>query len=452
MAHKITKAVLKQAAPIIDDWAAYQAYQFHVPGMSIGIVLDGELLHTGNFGFANIAKKKRPTSRTNYRIASISKTFTATAIMTLVQDRKLGLDDRIQQHLPWFRSPKASSLNKLTIRDILRHSTGLTRDGNTTHWEDDRFPDIKSLRHQIEKGEASALEPNRVFKYSNFAMSILGEVIQKVSGESYDEYVQRVILKPLGMSRTSSDYAPKWKDSLATGYSRYLPDRPVKPIPHSKTHGMAAATGFLSNVEDLAKYAKAHFPGNTAILSDRSKREMQKVQFQGADRNTYGLGWWSGQVEGMKAIGHSGGYPGFSSRLELVPSKHLVIMVLTNTTYFSATLIERGILRILKYIASQYQAPKNNYSAYTGMYTNRWYEINVAQVGNRLITFEPFISGFLDRPSLLRKTGPDVFKIEDGTGDDYIGELARFRKRKGSRRARSMLYGPEPMTRFKLPG
>src|SRR3989344_5695335 len=250
------KKAIKYAVKIIDAWLPSKIQYDRIPALSVGLVHNGKIVYKRGFGFADVESLEPATPNTCYRIASISKTFTAVAIMQLAEQGKLHLDDKIHKYLPWFKSrSKDSDSNNITIRQILSHTAGVFRDGNTPHWADDKFPDITGLQKSISK--AVVFENLTRFKYSNFGFALLGEVVKKISGVSYNEYVSENIIKKLGMERTAPDLTKENEGWLAKGYSRSIPNKEREAFHHIPTNAYASATGFLSNVSDLAKYLSA---------------------------------------------------------------------------------------------------------------------------------------------------------------------------------------------------
>lgn len=192
---------IKYAIKIFDAWLPWKIQYDRVPGLAVGIVHNGKLIYQKGFGYADVELKIPMTPKTCFRIASISKTFTAVAIMQLVEQRKINLDDRIERYLPWFKvKTKNSDSSNITIRQVLSHTGGVFRDGNTPHWENDKFPNLAGLKKSI-SNKSIVFENLTRFKYSNFGFALLGEIIKKATGLNYDDYVTKHIIKKLGMER-----------------------------------------------------------------------------------------------------------------------------------------------------------------------------------------------------------------------------------------------------------
>src|SRR5262249_42193189 len=162
-----------------------------------GILYDQDLVWAKGFGYADVDKRTPATPRTIYRIASISKLFTSTAILQLRDQGKLQLDDPVAKHLPWFKvkSRHADAPAAVTVRHLLTHTSGLPRESPFPYWTDLKFPTREQLMQALVTQE-SVYPPETKWKYSNLALALAGEVVAAVSGEPYEEYVQKHILDP----------------------------------------------------------------------------------------------------------------------------------------------------------------------------------------------------------------------------------------------------------------
>ena len=215
---------IRYTTRILDAWLPWKIQYDRIPGLAVGIVHNGKLVYQKGFGYADVESKISVTPKTCFRIASVSKTFTAVSIMQLVEQGKINLDDRVQKYLPWFKAQtKDSDSSNITIRQVLSHTAGLFRDG-TPHWENDKFPDLAGLKKSI-SNKSIVFENLTRFKYSNFGFALLGEVIKKASGFDYGEYVNKNIIGKLEMERTAPDYNKENEDWLAKGYSRPMPNK-----------------------------------------------------------------------------------------------------------------------------------------------------------------------------------------------------------------------------------
>ena len=249
---------VKAAIEVFDVWVQYRVNQYEIPGVSIGLVYDQELMWAKGYGCADLEKKTPATPSTAYRIASLTKLFTATAILQLRDAGRLQLDDPVSKHLDWFylNDPHSDS-PVITIRHLLTHSSGLAREFEALYWDTMEFPDPETFVRMFQ--ESSTILPRETkFKYSNVAFNVLGFVVEFVSGESYADYVTNHILKPLGMTSTDVTPSPDMA-TLATGYSIRKPGQPRAVAPFFDKKAAVASGNMASSVEDLAKFLSLQF-------------------------------------------------------------------------------------------------------------------------------------------------------------------------------------------------
>ena len=169
--------------------------EHHLVGVSVGIVREGELVWKRGFGYADLASGRRADADTLYRVASITKTFTGTAIIQLRDEGRLDLDDPVVRHIPEFAAVRARKgrVEGVTLRRMLCHHSGLVGEIPGDHWETLRFPAMEEMLAALPDVEI-VLEQDAAFKYSNLAFALLGEVVSRVSGQPYTEYVRAQIL------------------------------------------------------------------------------------------------------------------------------------------------------------------------------------------------------------------------------------------------------------------
>ena len=320
------------ALRLLDAWVTTAVAQRDQPGVSIGVVLGDRLVWSRGYGYADVEKKVPASPQTLYRIASITKTFTAVAILQLRDAGKLQLDDPLRQHLGWARirahDPAAS---EITIRELLTHSSGLQREVPGTLWTSPTFPPATALKEEIDETNP----PGVTWKYSNVGFALLGEVVSAVSGEPWDRYVQRHILDALGM--TSTRTTPRADEpGLAVGYARPVPgERPVNAPTVGSLEGVSAAANMASNVEDLARYVTFHLSdtpsASSPVLKGTTLRDMHRPQWLLDDwQNAWGFGMRVRRVDGRVQVGHPGSVPGYRTQIEFVPALRLGVIVLTN--------------------------------------------------------------------------------------------------------------------------
>jgi len=383
-------ALLRAGAAYIAEWIGFQHELRGVPGIQIAIRHRGELLLDEAWGVANVATAEPLTTGHLFRIASHSKTFTATAVLQLVESGALRLDDSVSRWLPELAE---SEVGGVSVRELLGHQGGVIRDGVVADfWQRGLpFPDrAEILRMAAEEGRVFA--PNEHFKYSNVGYSLLGLIIEAAAGVPYAQYVLDNIVLPLDLR----DLGPEWDadraDDFAAGHNAALragAERRV--IPHVDTRAMAAATGWFGTARDLSAYFAAHAPGDDTLVSDASKRLLQRresdIEYAGVLRH-YGLGFDVRDLDGARLVGHSGGYPGHITRTWLDLDDGLVVSVLTNAIDGPADVLATGALGILRLALAQADREPAAVEV-TGRFASMWSVADLVDLGGAVAVLHP---------------------------------------------------------------
>lgn len=386
---------LNHAVEFIRTWLPLRYDDLELPGFAVAIAHDGNILLNEAYGYADLERKAPLTTDHIFRIASHSKTFTATAIMLLAEEGRLRLDDAAAVHLPWLKESTDKRWADVTLRQLLAHIGGVIRDGlNTDYWQLERpFPDAARLKEEL-AATPLVVDNNTKMKYSNYGYSLLGMVIEAVSGQPYNTFVTERIVRPLGLKRTYPEFAPEFEGSLVTGYTRRL-RQTRSPIAHISTYGMSAATGFCSTTADLCAYFTAHMPGSGKLLTDASKREMQRVHWHAkapaGDAPDYGLGMILQDIGKRRVVGHSGGFPGHITRSAADPVDRLVVVALTNAVDGPASSIVEGIYKIISYFQENTPdaTPAHDLAALEGHYMSLMGERSIVVTGDRVVSVSP---------------------------------------------------------------
>ncbi|HEY2797061.1 MAG TPA: serine hydrolase domain-containing protein [Thermoanaerobaculia bacterium] len=462
--HPVAVAAAEPAKALIDDpgvasaiqvydaWVARTAADREQPGVSIAIVHDQDLVWSKGYGFADLAKKTPATPGTDYRIASLSKLFTATAILQLRDAGKLQLDDPVAKWLPEF-APAHVDANSpvITVRHLLTHTSGLPREVEGTYWNDLKFPSREEMEKLLNASGVVG-PPESEYKYSNVALSLAGYVVEKASGEPYADYVTRHILQPLGMSSTYVIPARALK-TLATGYGQRVPGKPRRVKAFLDAAYMVPAASLASTVEDLARFAELQFrsgtapadsaapaaaaSGNAQILRASTLREMQRVQWLEPDwKSGSGLGWAVSRRDDQTRIGHGGAVPGHRTQITLIPAQKFGVIVLTNAAdgqpgrYANAAIkiVAPAVEKAAKASAAKTEGPKPDVSAWSKYVGTYGWEDDVSLVmviDGELCVVDPTDDDpWEGRVRLEPMTGsPDTFRMKSGSQQ---GELVRF--------------------------
>lgn len=318
-----------------DAWLGVYLEQEAVPAAAVAVVHDQKILWEKGFGHADAEKKVPVSADTRFSICSISKLFTGMAVMQLRDAGEIELDRPVSAYLPWYAEGEKGQ-EPATIRSMLSHVSGLPREAGLPYWATREFPDPENIKSQTETLSAQS-KPFEYFQYSNLAMVLLGEIVEAVSGLSYETYAQRRLLNPIGLKNTS----PNWPRALyggefAAGFGPRAGNGTRKPFAYYDIGALTPAAGFSSSAADLARFASWQFrvlEGTEAdTLSASALREMQRIHWASPDRpeESWGLGFRVFQHGGETLVGHDGGCPGFNSTFIMRPQDRIAIVMLVD--------------------------------------------------------------------------------------------------------------------------
>ena len=377
-----SKQQYADAVRLIDVWLDSQRDYEHLSGLSAAVVIGQEVIWAKGYGTIDAARSVPATPDTIYSICSISKLFTSVAIMQLVDAGKLRLDDDIATVLPGFDMIRSDpDSGPITIRSMLSHSSGLPGEGGFANWmaPDFRFASKEELQKNL-KNLRTMMQASDHYEYSNLAMSLLGLVVEQVSGMTYEEYAQRYILTPLKLADTRTKMPMElYGTRLAQGFGPIRRDATRELFKPFDTGGYVGAAGYTSTVSDLAKFAAWQFRllknGGSEILRAATLRDMQRVQWTDPDgKVTWGLGFGVSYSGTTKIVGHTGLCPGYLSAISMVPKEELAVIVMTNNQVSIGdysrpmrSILEKG--RSLPAQATGKDAPDLN--TYAGIYSYR---------------------------------------------------------------------------------
>jgi len=437
----------KDIIDLVSNWVDYMGFSKRIPSVSVGIIIDDKLIFNDSYGFKNLKSRKRPTKDTAYRIASISKIFTTVAILQLSEQGKLSINDRVSKHLDWFKS---KNYKDITIRQLLFHCSGLSRENDSKHWNDDEFPGKKKIINYI-KNSKPIYRPMKNWKYSNLGFSILGMVIEQVSGKKYNYYVTDNIIKKLGLKHTEPDLSNKSKTYLATGYSRDIPNQKREAFDHINTKDFSPATGFLSTVEDLSKFLVALF-NDKSILSNQSKKEMRKVHWKKDKTIKWGLGLRITKLNDITIYGHSGGFPGYQTSMDYSPEHNIGVIVLTNSIDVPASLLINSIFNMITHIYNNYDSYKAkgkiDLEKYTGRFGSRGGDSDIRVINDKLIIYDSANLIPFEECAVLEHIKDDTFVIKKGDEFGHLGETVKFIFENG--KVKKVIVGHFEMTPVKI--
>jgi len=385
---------------LLETWIEAQMAYRNLPGLSIAVVYDQDVIWAKGFGYSDLAKKIPTTPQTIFRIASITKVFTSTAIMQLRDAGKLRLDDPITDFLPWFQIENPfPNAPPVTIRQLLTHSSGIPREAAFPYWTDHQFPTREQIIETLPEQEM-VYEPETTWKYSNLGMALLGEIVAAASGEPYAAYIQQHILDPLGMMSTSVELSEAHKKRLAIAYGRRQPDGTRQIVSFTDAKGLTPAANMSSTVEDLAKFASMQFrrgnAGGSQILKGSTLREMQRVHWlQSSWKSGWGLGFSVRILNGRELAGHGGWVGGYRTQLYFCPKEKIAVIVMTNAddgipSFYASRALEMLAPSIKKAITPPQPIAKADpaWQKYVGQYHDPWgWESKIMILNNELVLY-----------------------------------------------------------------
>lgn len=434
----VENGAVRSALDLLQAWIESQMEYRQLPGLSIALVSDQEVFWSKGFGMADPETGTAASPETIYRIASISKLFTATALLQLRDRSLLNLDDPVNRYLSWFKiRNRHKNTRAITIRHLLTHTSGLPRESAFPYWTDFEFPTREQMMEALPHQE-TVFPPETRWKYSNLALALAGEIVAEVSGESYAEYIHRHILDPLEMASTSVHLPEDHTSRLAAGYSRRMPDgsRERRPFTHSR--GLTPAANLSSTVLDMARFVALQFRGGPAkgpqILKGSTLREMHRVHWLKPDwSGGWGLGFNIERRNGRVLIGHGGNVAGYATKIAFCLEEKFGVIVMTNAddgnpeNYRDRTFsLAAPAVRKARKTKKSHPAPDPRWKAYVGKYRNVWGDCRVLILNGRLCLIEPTSEDPVASLCQLKPEGEQVFRIEGDAGYAEIGELAIF--------------------------
>ena len=344
---------LEAAFPVIEKIYKEYAEKHQFPGFVFGVVVDGKLVHSGSYGYTDLAKKTPVSTQSVFRIASMTKSFTGLAILQLRDAGKLRLDDPAENYIPELKKVTylTTDAPKITIRHLMTHAAGFPEDNP---WGDRQLADSdEEMIALIEEGISFSNVPGIAYEYSNLGFTLMGNIVSRVSGQPYQVYIKENILQPLGMEDTYWEYDNVPDNQLAHGYRLAEGPWEDEPLLHDGSFG--AMGGMLTSMNDFVEYMALHLSAwpprdgeKQPVLSRSSLREMhqpQRISYFNPDYKYpdgsecgivagyyAGLGWVQ-DCEGRVRIGHTGGLPGFGSNWLILPEYGIGLVCFANLTY-----------------------------------------------------------------------------------------------------------------------
>ncbi len=327
----------------LDDLIQNTIKTFDVPGMSVGIVKDGQIVYSKGFGVRSLKNNQPMDQNTLVGIASNSKGFTATALAILADEGKLNWNDKVSKYIPDFQMNDPYVSQEVTIKDLITHRAGLgLGQGDLMFFPEGGSLTVNDIVHNVRY-----LKPENPFRttldYNNIMFIVAGEVIHRVSGLSWADFIEQRIMKPVGMTASFGSYN-RAKNSSNIIDAHAPIDGKAVAVPHDWNETANAAGGIMSNIADMTTWANCLINGfvtkeGKRLVSEKNAHELWSLQMPDkvAAKNPYdtnfygyGLGWFVSDVKGHQQVQHSGGLIGTVTHFTLIPDLKLGIVVLTN--------------------------------------------------------------------------------------------------------------------------
>lgn len=314
----------------VDSVVLNKMNQYNIPGLSIGIIRNDSIIYTNGYGLRNIGNKDLVTENTIFHTASLSKLFTALAIMKLEESNALAIGDRLIEILPELNYNDQRAEN-ITIKNLLNHTSGLPDIGNY-HWNNNNQSDNSLKEFVLGLNLKIESDPSSQYLYSNLGYDILGYVIEKVSGSTFDDYLKENILNQNEMYESDFRYF-NIPDSLRTSphSKRWITNNIYvrETYPYTREH--APSSTLNSSAKELSKWMVSFLQSLDSENTGINYENMIQPTFE--SNKHIGLGFQLGEIEGLKKIGHYGGDKGFRSYLMMVPKEKIGLVVLANCDY-----------------------------------------------------------------------------------------------------------------------
>jgi D-alanyl-D-alanine carboxypeptidase len=337
-------------ADAVDEYVKAQMQTLHIPGLSIAVVEKGRLIKAAGYGSANVETDTPATPETVYKIASLSKQFLAAAVMLLVEEGKIGLDDRAQKYL----NGSPESWKNITVRHLLTHTSGMVRDPSDYH-PYKKQPPVEVIESVYPM--PLVFQPGEKWLYSNVGYYVLSEIISKATGKPWSEFLSERLFAQAGMTSTRLLTLTAIVPHRASGY-----ERTDRGMVNAENWIAARPSGaFLSTVLDLAKWDA--FMDSRSPLTAASRKQMRTpVSLNDGTSAGYGFGWYVDSFLGRARIHHDGQYPGFRSDYERFEEDQVSVIVLANS---GSSRVESLAIKIAGFYAQALATPPFTVTART---------------------------------------------------------------------------------------
>ena len=407
------------------------ARKFNVPGIAVGVLLDGKEMY-GSYGVTNVENPLPITQATLFNIGSITKTFTATTIMHLVSQKKIDLNAPVKKYIPELKLHDPEAAGKITILQLLNHTSGLE-----WRFEADTGEGADALAKYVARMTevTQALPPGTRASYSQTAYDLLGRVIEKVTGQIYEQAVISLVLEPLGLTNSFFAMDEIEAHQFAVGHNADDNNKLVVAKQWKYSRAQNAGGGLASSSTDLIRWAKFHL--GQAANGDQvlpagliAQMQQQTVELVGSSLGkAIGIGWFLSDINGVKTVGHGGSGNGQFAELLLVPERKFAVVSLANAGP-NGVAFNRAVLQwtLQKYVGLVERAPKpiafdaKRAQELVGKYENKIQVITVESNGKKLTIaagIKPEVRAASDK-ELPADYPPAEMGLLPGDKDEYV--------------------------------
>lgn len=314
----------------VDSIVSEKMNTYNIPGLSIGIVKKDTIVFSKGYGIKSVQTEEIVTKNTNFHTASISKLFTAQAIMILAQENQLNLDDKLTKLIPELRY-KDERVKNITIKSLLNHTSGLP-DVSNYNWKNNNQSDRSLREYILDLNLKLEFKPHTQYCYSNLGYNILGYLIEKISKTNFDQFVKENILDPNQMFNSDFRYF-KIPDSLRTSphSKKFITNKVYARKTYPYTREQAPGSTLNSSSNDLSKWMISFLKPSGSLSVQNSFKQMLEPSF--SPYPYIGLGFQLNSIDNKQTIGHYGGDKGYRSYLIMVPEERIGLVLLANCDY-----------------------------------------------------------------------------------------------------------------------
>lgn len=429
-------AIINVAVRNVESWLSYWFDRQHIPGMTVAIRHEGQLLLNKSWGLANVQTGEKLTPRHVFRVASQSKMLASTAIMLLREKRKLRLDDPISKHLHWINP--SGKLGKVTIKQLMGHTSGISRDGGADDfWGQEKFPDTRMFQKQTQKLTPVPQRQRDKTKYSNWGYGILGQIVESVSGKPYNTFIKENIIQPLRLGSTFADSNdPKARiKTFASGHNFLFKGERKLLDAQVSIGALSTAAGLCSTAADMSAYISRQANDDASVLKKSSRKALLSQHFNRTQYDeVWGLGYMRFNAASYSPVGHGGTFHGQRTATFYEPDLRLAMSICLNSEDIGAQeLIESAFHCFAFHIKHQdvILAAEKKKSSINGRYEHPRDIADVFETASGIAVIDTSRTDAWVYAEVYKKIKTGEYIIDADTDPGGAGEKIVFKKKGG---------------------